>query len=97
MFKQGKEWNGNRKGRPAGSISLTTILKSKLQEVPQGQKRTWAEIVIDKMLHKAVIEGNTDMLKYINDRIDGKPEQSVTGSMKLTMSELLDEIGSLTE
>ena len=34
--------SGNPSGRPQGSVSITTEIKKKLSEIPEGQKRpTW--------------------------------------------------------
>ncbi len=37
-FKKGE--SGNPNGRPKGTISITTEIKKKLEQIPKGQKKT---------------------------------------------------------
>jgi Family of unknown function (DUF5681) len=76
QFKPGAEWNGNRAGRPKGSVSLTTLIRraldgSKLgvESTPDG--RTVAEWLVDNMISQAM-KGNAACMKEIMDRIEGK-------------------------
>ncbi len=62
----------NPKGRPKGALSLTAILREKLQEVPEGEKRTRAEMLIDTLIDSAIERGDHKMLKECLDRIEGK-------------------------
>ena|SRR3990167_6961825 len=77
-FEPGKV--SNPKGRPKGSLSLVTILKEKLAEIPakdNEQKRTNAQILIQKAFDVATKKGDVAMIKDMLDRIDGKPKASV--------------------
>ena len=81
-FKSGAEWNGNSEGRPVGSgtagVSITNELKKKLLECPEGEdKRTYLQLVILKILAKALKEGDTQILKQIWAYIDGMPKQEM--------------------
>ncbi len=70
--------SGNPKGKPPGAFSLVALLKKKLQECPPGEnKKTYAELLIDRVLRASVIEGNVPMLKDIVDRVDGKAVQTM--------------------
>jgi len=65
-------------GRKKDSFSLVAILKRKLQECPPGEnKKTYAELLVDRVLRESVINGNTSMLKDVVDRIDGKAVQTM--------------------
>jgi hypothetical protein len=90
--------SGNPAGRPKGSGTLLSILRARLQEIPTGQHKTYAEGVVDVVLRKA-LEGNTPALKLVWDYIEGAPKQSVdltqhTGD-KRTLEELFERIDEL--
>jgi len=70
--KGGKSPNPN--GRPLG-FSIVAHLKAKLQEVPEGQKETYANLITKKYLHKALVEGDPAILKDLINRVDGKAVQ----------------------
>jgi len=74
-FEKGEKWNGNAKGRPKGSLglSLSYMLKRKLEEVPEGEKRNYAELLIDTVLNKALIEKDFNSLKMLWNYIEGLP------------------------
>jgi len=68
----------NRDGRPKGSgISITTAIKRELVNIPEGQKATYLQILIKKILKKAIIEGDQQTQKLIWNYIDGMPKQSM--------------------
>jgi hypothetical protein len=64
-------------GRPKGSFSLVEMIKNKLQEMPEGKDKTYAEYFIEQMMKKSVIEGDTTMMKDMINRVDGMPKQAV--------------------
>ena len=76
-----KGQSGNPNGRPPGTFSIVAMIKDKLKEVPEGQKETYAELVVKKYLHKALVEGDDKMLRDLVDRIDGKAVQKLIGDM----------------
>ena len=80
--------SGNPNGRV--SFSLISILKEKLQEIPQGQKEEAARKLVKVYLRKA-FKGDDALLKDIFDRIDGKPKESIQHSGELTENIELDE------
>lgn len=91
-FKPGAGWKGNRAGRPKMGESLTDILRMKLSEVQdirdektgKTRKVQLREIVANKLLRRAVVDGSDDLLKYLFDRIDGKPVQPISGGVPVT-------------
>jgi len=90
-FKPGAEWNGNSDGRPVGSgtagISITTELKKKLMECPEGEnKRTYLQLIILKILAKALKDGDTQILKSVWAYIDGLPKQDVKLDAELILN-----------
>lgn len=74
-FKPGV--SGNPKGRPKGSYSIVEGLRAKLDEVPQGQKKTYRDLFVEKLMIKALKEGNSVILKDVIDRVDGKAIQRI--------------------
>ena len=68
----------NPNGRPPGSVSLLGILKAKLEECPENfDKKTYAQLIIERMLSNAIKEGNDQMIKLIWAYIEGMPKQSL--------------------
>jgi hypothetical protein len=73
--------NINREGRPPGSFSIVQMIKEKLQEIPDGQKETYAQLMVKKYFHKALVEGDDKILRDLIDRVDGKAVQKMAGEM----------------
>ena len=71
-WKEGQ--SGNPNGRPKGSgLSLATLLKRKLEDVPEGAKKTYAELLIDRILQMAIQDKNDQQIKNILQYIEGMP------------------------
>ncbi len=66
----------NPHGRPPGSLSLIGLLKKHLEEVPDGEKRTRAELFIQKTLAKAM-KGDPGSEKLVWNYIEGLPKSSL--------------------
>jgi len=73
-FKPGQ--SGNPAGRPKGSLSLTALMKQELERVPEEGKPSYALAFVKKALHKAIVDGDTQMIRTIWSYIDGMPVQS---------------------
>lgn len=72
----------NPNGRPKGSgLTLTPLLKAKLEEVPEGKKETYKELFIKTLLHKALVERDEKSLKLIINYVDGLPKQPFEGDI----------------
>jgi hypothetical protein len=64
----------NRDGRPKGSgISITTEIKKKLAEIPEGQKVTYLQLLISRIMKQAIQDGDQQMIKQIWNYVDGLP------------------------
>ena len=78
QFKKGQ--SGNPNGRPKGSgISITTEIKKKLEDIPEGQKATYLQLLISRILKKAIQDGDQNMISKIWAYIDGLPKQTIAG------------------
>lgn len=81
-WKPGK--SGNPKGRPKKDVSLTTLLKKHLSEVPnvlvdkQQNTKTWRELLVQAWLVGAY-KGNATLFVQLLERLEGKVALPITG------------------
>ena len=71
QWKKGE--SGNPAGRPPGSISITAEIKKKLLEIPENQQKTILDLLVNKIIRKAAVDGDDQMIKQIWSYIDGPP------------------------
>ena len=65
-------------GRPIGAgISITTEIKRALETKPEGQKLTHLQLIVQRILKKAIVDGDSATIKQVWNYIDGMPKQSV--------------------
>jgi len=83
---------GNPKGRPKKADAMTDILKGELGTlslVDDKGKAVPAKQAIARKLIDLAMNGDTPALKYIYDRIDGKPRESIdldhSGELRYTI------------
>jgi hypothetical protein len=71
--------SGNPDGRPEGSgdgFSITRLVREELQKCPEGEdKKTYADLVIKRIMSKAIKDGDTKMIDRIWAYMDGMPKQ----------------------
>jgi hypothetical protein len=63
----------NPNGRPKGTISIVAAIKRKLGEAPEGQKLTYAELLVERMFKLAIDKGNDQQIKNILHYVEGTP------------------------
>lgn len=73
-------------GRPKGSLSITAEIKKKLEEIPEGERKTYLEIFVNKIFKKAIDDEDVVMIKDIINRIDGMPVQKMSGDKENPIS-----------
>lgn len=80
-FQKGNKFG---KGRPKGSLNLSTRLKKSLEakltlDKKDGSKETkfTCDWVIDSLLMRAIKKGDVAAIREIFDRVDGKASQSL--------------------
>ena len=71
----------NRNGRPPKEHCLTDLLKEALDKEHTASGKTNKEMIIDKMFELAN-KGDSIILKYLFDRIDGRPMQPIQADIK---------------
>lgn len=83
--------NRNTEGRPKG-ISITEMVKKALEEIEPKTKKPWKDLIIKRILLKAVDEGDTQMLKAIWSYIDGMPKQEIKQDVSESLFDLIADI-----
>jgi hypothetical protein len=81
----------NRKGRPKKGAALTDILSYKLDQKTNDGK-IHREVIADKLIALAE-SGDIAALKYLYDRCDGRPRETVVlenAALEIKLLEVLD-------
>ena len=92
QFKPGQ--SGNPKGKPKGTISITSKVKELLQKMAKtqsGEEKERLETLVINILYMAINERNEAMIKLIWNYVDGLPKQAVELSGEITKTEVSDE------
>ena len=97
LFKKGQ--SGNPNGRPTGSVSITAEIKKKLQEIPDGQQKSYLELLINRILKQAVVDGNEQMIKLCWNYLEGLPKEDVrvTGEVSMHFHNSLKNVDTTSE
>lgn len=74
QWKQGQ--SGNPNGRPKKTMALTNALKE-YSELKDETGKTYREKLTEKLYSMALEEGDIIALKYIYDRVEGKPKETI--------------------
>lgn len=93
-FKKGKDPRRNVTGKNKGAFSLVNMLKAEIQKCPPGEdKKTYAELIIKKMMDESVKKGDIQHIKTIYAYIEGLPKQTTDVNFKgeVSLSKLYDE------
>lgn len=91
-FKPGQ--SGNPKGRPKGSFSITTLVRQALEKRPKGEReKTFVDKFVQKLLDKAIDDGDTVTQKMIWNYIDGLPRETI--DMNVTLPKPILDINAL--
>lgn len=83
VFQPGQ--SGNPAGKPKGSISITALVKKALLEKPEGEKdKTYIQQFVEKLLDKAIKDGDSQTQKMIWNYIDGLPKETIDHTLTIT-------------
>ena len=72
--------SGNPSGRPAGKLSLRSLLREKLAEASEdldAQGKTNAQYIVERLISQAT-HGNAQAMRLLWDYVEGPPTQSVS-------------------
>jgi len=71
----------NPKGKPKGIKHFTTLVKEALQkkgiDKKTGKEFVYENALIEKIMHKAIADGDNKMIELIWNYYDGKPTQPI--------------------
>ena len=79
--------SGNPNGRPKG-LSITSLVKERLQDIPPGQEKTYLSLFIDRILKQAIVDGDSKLIDKIWAYIDGMPRQTIKSEFDDEVSEV---------
>ena len=90
-FKENKD-GINRSGRPKKGETLTDLLKQYLEEKDEDDITRKSKL-IKKVYELAIEKGDTTMIRYTFDRLDGKPteKKEISGPDGQPISVVYDE------
>lgn len=77
-FKKGQ--SGNPNGRPKGTVSVVSKIKSMLDEIPtedNKEKKTYLELLVKTIMTKSIKDKDTQMIRDLINRVDGLPKQTL--------------------
>ncbi len=66
----------NRNGAPKG-LSITALVREELEKVPEGQKKAAKELLVKRILKKAISDGDPKMIQLCWQYMDGLPPQTL--------------------
>ena len=92
QFKPGQ--SGNPKGKPKGTISITSKVKELLQKMAKtqsGEEKERLETLVINILYMAINERNEAMIKLIWNYVDGLPKQSLELSGEIAKANVSDK------
>ncbi len=72
--------HANPTGRPIGAKNFTTKVREALKKIAEsrdGVDITYEQQLIEKVLKKAIVEGDKGMIVQVWDQLDGRPAQKV--------------------
>ena len=70
--------SGNPDGKEEGTFSILAIIRAKLQEIPEDEQRTYAELLVEQYIVDALATNDGVAIRDLVDRLDGRAVQTVT-------------------
>lgn len=78
QFKKGQ--SGNPAGKPPGTLSFTSKVRAALEKIAMtkdGEDVSYEQLLVKRVLNKAIEQGDGRMIELIWGYLDGKPSQQV--------------------
>jgi len=78
QFKKGQ--SGNPSGRPVGALSFTSKVRAALEKIAMtkdGEDVSYEQLLVKRVLNKAIEQGDSRMIELVWGYLDGKPAQQV--------------------
>jgi len=75
--------NANPKGRPVGAKGLTTQVREALLAIADGKSESYQELLVRKILKKAIVDGNEKMIQLVWNYLEGKPKELIDMNMDI--------------
>jgi len=82
-FKKGKDPRRNTEGRPKGAKGLTTQVREALLAIADGKSESYQELLVRKILKKAIVDGNEKMIQLVWNYLEGKPKELIDMNMDI--------------
>jgi hypothetical protein len=78
--------SGNPKGRPPKLLSITNLIKERLEKIDEKTGKTYAQLIAEKLVELA-LDGDHEAHKEILNRIDGKvvEKHEIEGHVPVTL------------
>lgn len=75
--------NLSGKGQPRVTFSLKRLVREKLEEIEPKNKKTFAELLINQVIKKAIVDGDDASIKLIFNYLEGMPKQTLEGNVDI--------------
>jgi hypothetical protein len=95
LFQKGYDPRRKLDGRPVGSLSFTTKVRTALEKIADGKDYTNEEAFIKTILKKATVDGDPAIIRLIWNYLDGMPREDKRvrlDNSDLISQEQLDEL-----
>lgn len=67
----------NPNGKPKGTKHLSTKLFDALQQLDPNSNKSYADLLVKRILNDAIVKGNTTLINLVMSYIDGAPQQGI--------------------
>ena len=87
--EKGRFKEGNPGGPGRRPLSVVSVLKKKLHEIPDGDTRERIEILVDEYLSEIQAKKDGVAIRDLIDRFDGRPRQDIDVSGKIELPRVI--------
>jgi hypothetical protein len=80
-FAPGNDSSG--RGQPRVTFSLKRLVREKLEEIEPRNKKTYAELLVNQVIKKAIVKGDDTSIRLIFNYLEGMPKQTLEGNVDI--------------